>query len=117
MNRTAGASSHDKSDPTQWDRIAESKEFKDLVAVKKAFIIPGFIFFFGQYLGLNLLVGYAPRVASVRVVGTINVGYLIVLLQFALGWLIAALYSLIAAKFDALTKDILARVDHGERAD
>jgi len=116
MDRTAGVAPHEEPDPTEWDRIAESKEFKDLVAVKKAFIIPGFIFFFGQYLGLNLLVGYAPRIASARVIGTINVGYLIALLQFALGWLIAALYSVIAAKFDALTKDILARVDdRGDR--
>jgi len=28
-----------------WDRIAESNEFKDLMATKKTFIVPAFIFF------------------------------------------------------------------------
>jgi uncharacterized membrane protein (DUF485 family) len=39
--------------------------------------------------------------------------YLFALSQFAMGWLIAALYLVAAAKFDALSADILAHA--GER--
>ena len=111
MNGTAGNAAQGESSWTEWDRIAGSKDFKDLIALKKTFIIPVFIFFFAQYIGLNLLVGYAPRIASIRVIGTVNVAYLFALLQFALGWGVAGLYLLAAAKFDALTKDILTRGD------
>lgn len=30
---------------TEWDRIAASQQFQDLIALKKVFIIPAFIFF------------------------------------------------------------------------
>jgi uncharacterized membrane protein (DUF485 family) len=45
------------------------------------------------------------------VIGTINVAYLFALSEFVVGWVIAALYLLASARFDALTKDILATLD------
>jgi uncharacterized membrane protein (DUF485 family) len=96
---------------TDWDRIANSEQFKDLLAVKKMFIVPAFVFFFVYYFGLSVLVGYAPKLASTRVIGTVNVAYLFALSQFVMGWIIAGLYLIASSKFDRLTKDILARVD------
>ena len=96
---------------TDWARIANSQEFKDLLSVKKTFIVPAFVFFFVYYLSLALLVGYAPKLLSVRVMGTVNLAYLFALSQFAAGWVIAGLYLLASSKFDRLTKDILARVN------
>jgi uncharacterized membrane protein (DUF485 family) len=57
------------------------------------------------------LVGYAPKFASTRVIGAVTIAYLFALSQFLVGWVIAALYLLAAAKFDALTADILAQDD------
>ncbi len=96
---------------TDWDRIAASEQFKGLLAVKKMFIVPAFVFFFVYYFSLSVLVGYAPKLASTRVIGTVNVAYLFALSQFVMGWIIAGLYLLASSKFDRLTKDILARVD------
>jgi uncharacterized membrane protein (DUF485 family) len=98
-------------DRPDWSRIAGSDEFKDLIAVKKTFILPAFVFFFVYYLALALLVGYAPKLASLRVIGTVNLGYLLALSQFAVGWIIAGLYLLASSKFDRLTNDIFARVN------
>ena len=94
--------------------IAASKPFKDLLAVKRMFIVPAFIFFLLNFIGLAMLVGYAPKVASIRVIGTVNVAYLFALAQFVLGWAIAGLYLIASAKFDRLTKDILAPDDLGQ---
>ncbi len=94
----------------EWDRIAESREFRDLVAIKKTFIVPAFIFFLVHFFALAVLVGYAPRLASTRVVGTVNVAYLFALSQFVVGWAVAGLYLLAAKKFDALTKDLLTQI-------
>ncbi len=90
-------------------RIAASKQFKDLLAVKRMFIVPAFIFFLLNFIGLAVLVGYAPKLASIRVIGTVNVAYLFALAVFVLGWTIAGLYLIASAKFDRLTKDILAQ--------
>ena len=35
----------DQAGQTKWDRVAESPEFKDLMATKKIFIVPAFLFF------------------------------------------------------------------------
>ena len=45
---------------SEWDRIAASEEFKDLMATKKIFIVPAFVFFVVYYFALPVLVGYAP---------------------------------------------------------
>ena len=95
---------------TEWERIAASEQFHDLLAIKKMFIVPAFVFFFVYYFALAALVGYAPKLASTRVIGTVTVAYLFALSQFVVGWIIAGLYLLASARFDALTKDILASV-------
>lgn len=96
--------------------IAASKPFRHLLAVKKTFIAPAFLIFFIYYFALAVLVGYAPKFASIRVIGAVTVGYLFALSQFVVGWIIAVLYLLAASKFDALTDDILAQEkDHSGR--
>jgi uncharacterized membrane protein (DUF485 family) len=109
MNYEAETKSPQPSGASQWDRIAASKQFRNLLRIKKSFIIPAFIFFLVYYFGLTVLVGYARKLASTRVVGTITVAYLFALSQFAVGWIIAGLYLHASARFDALTKEILAR--------
>src|ERR1700680_2658664 len=81
---------YEASQPT-WDKIAESQEFKDLMATKKAFIVPAFVFFVLYYFALPVLVGYAPQFMSTKLLG-VNLAYLFALSQFFVAWLIAGLY-------------------------
>src|SRR5215472_2927536 len=92
-----------------WTGIAQSKGFRNLIAVKRNFILPAFVFFLIYFFSLAVLVGYAPKVASIRIIGTVNIGYLFVLSQFVAGWVIAALYLVVANRFDALAEDVLAQ--------
>jgi uncharacterized membrane protein (DUF485 family) len=94
-------------DQAEWDRIAASKQFRDLLSLKKMFILPVFLFFFVYYFALPVSVGYAPKLMSTRIVGTVTLAYVFALSQFVVGWIIAASYLKASAKFDALTKDIL----------
>lgn len=57
------------------DRIAETQEFKDLMATKKVFIIPAFVFFLVYYCLLPILVGYAPQFMSTKVIAEVNLAY------------------------------------------
>jgi uncharacterized membrane protein (DUF485 family) len=110
MNNQAEIVPPQPSGQNQWDQIAGSEQFKDLLQIKRTFIVPAFIFFFAYYFALAVLFGYAPKLASTRVIGTVTVGYLFALSQFAVGWIIAGLYLLASKRFDALTRDILAHV-------
>jgi uncharacterized membrane protein (DUF485 family) len=96
---------------TEWDRIANTQEFKDLMATKKAFIVPAFVFFVLYYFALPVLVGYAPQFMSIKVIGNVNLAYLFALSQFFVAWGIAWLYVNAANGFDKLAKDIIAKAE------
>src|SRR5437879_3504301 len=98
-----------------WDRIAASREFKDLIAIKKTFIVPAFIFFLVYYFALPVLVGYAPKFMAMKVIGQVNLAYLFALSQFFVAWIIAALYVKAANNFDRLAKDILDKTGKGDK--
>jgi uncharacterized membrane protein (DUF485 family) len=90
-----------------WDRVAASKKFRDLMATKKVFIVPAVVFFVVYYFALPILVGYAPQLMSTRVIGVVNLAYLFALSQFIVAWIIAALYVKAADDFDQLSNDII----------
>src|ERR1035438_9466127 len=94
---------------SDWDRIAASKEFRDLMATKKIFIVPAFVFFVVYYFALPVLVGYAPNFMSTKVIGVVNIAYLFALSQFFMAWIIAGLYVKAANDFDRLSKDIIEK--------
>ena len=96
---------------SMWDRIAVSQKFKDLMATKKMFIVPAFVFFVVYYFALPVLVGYAPNFMAIRVWGVVNIAYLFALSQFLVAWIIAALYVKAANDFDRLSKDIIEGAD------
>jgi len=96
---------------TVWDRVAESPEFKDLMATKKVFIVPAFVFFVVYYFALPVLVGYAPQFMATKVIGNVNLAYLFALSQFFMAWIIAWLYVKAAGGFDKLAKDIIEKVE------
>ena len=96
-----------------WDEIAESKEFKDLMATKKTFIVPAFVFFVVYYFALPVLVGYAPQFMATKVIGQVNLAYLFALSQFFVAWIIAALYVRAADNFDRLAANTLEKTDKG----
>jgi uncharacterized membrane protein (DUF485 family) len=97
---------------SEWDRIAASQEFKDLMATKKIFIVPAFVFFVVYYFALPVLVGYAPNFMSIKVIGELNLAYLFALSQFFVAWLIAGLYVKAANDFDRLAKDIIQKAEN-----
>src|ERR1700744_3737446 len=100
MNSSAGT-------PPQGARIAASRQFRDLMATKKLFIIPAFVFFVVYYFALPVLVGYAPHFMATKVLGVVNLAYLFALSQFFVAWIIAALYVKAANDFDQLSRDIM----------
>jgi uncharacterized membrane protein (DUF485 family) len=101
------------SSQSMWDEIAESRQFKDLMATKKIFIVPAFIFFVVYYFALPVLVGYAPQFMNTKI-GRVNLAYLFALSQFFVAWIIAGLYVKAANDFDRLAKDIVEKAENGK---
>ena len=107
MSQSPGRPLQPHPQEADWNRIAKSARFRHLLAVKKVFIVPAFIFFLAYYLSLPTLLGYAPRLMSTRVIGSVTLAYLFALSQFVVGWLIAWLYLKASSRFDKLVDDVL----------
>jgi uncharacterized membrane protein (DUF485 family) len=107
MKSAADARLRRHLDEAEWNRIATSAQFRDLVATRKRFIVPVFLSFLGYYFLLPILVGYAPQLMSTRIFGFVTLAYLFALSQFVVGWTIAWLYLRVSSKFDRLVEEML----------
>lgn len=106
--------SHQKANGIDWERIAATEEFKALVKAKVRFIVPATIFFVLYYFALPVLVGYAPELMNRKLFGTVNIAYLFALSQFAMAWILAALYMRAAGRFDRMARSIRAEIGREE---
>jgi uncharacterized membrane protein (DUF485 family) len=95
------------TDVVNWNRIAASSGFKELVKTKMKFIIPATIFFIVYYFALPVLVGYAPELMNRKVIGSINVAYLFALSQFFMAWVVALLYVRAASRHDRMARKVV----------
>lgn len=105
-----------KSNPplTDWDRIARTDGFKDLMAAKARFIVPATLFFIVYYFALPVLVGYAPDLMRRTVFGPVNIAYLFALSQFFMAWVVAALYVRAAKRFDRMANKLVRDLREGK---
>jgi uncharacterized membrane protein (DUF485 family) len=102
----------EEPDVIDWERLATSDRFRNLLRAKRRFIIPAMIFFILYYFSLPVLIGYARPFMERRVIGPVNLAYLFALSQFFMAWIIAALYVRAAARFDRMAADVLTEGDH-----
>jgi uncharacterized membrane protein (DUF485 family) len=91
-----------------WEKLATSERFRNLLEAKKRFIVPAMIFFVVYYFALPVLIGYARSFMEKRVLGPVNLAYLFALSQFFMAWVIAWLYGRAAARFDRMAKEVLS---------
>lgn len=96
--------------PAQWDALAEEPEFRTLVSKRRRFVVPATLFFVVYYLALPVSVGFAPGVMSRPLLGPLTVAYCFALSQFAMAWILLALYLMRARSFDLQA----ARIRHRE---
>jgi uncharacterized membrane protein (DUF485 family) len=95
-----------------WDEIERSPEFQELVQRRKAFVLPGTVFFLAWYMGFILLVAYAEDFMSERVYEGLTVGYCLALTQFVMV-LVLGLWYLRKAdhEFDPLAAKAIERYE------
>jgi uncharacterized membrane protein (DUF485 family) len=97
----------EEADVIDWEKLASSERFQDLLKAKRRFIIPAMIFFIVYYFALPALIGYARLFMERRVWGPVNLAYLFALSQFFMAWIIAALYVRAAARFDKMAAGVI----------
>ncbi|AOS60925.1 DUF485 domain-containing protein [Actinoalloteichus hymeniacidonis] len=103
-------------EPPAWETIQASPEFGDLRRRLRNFVFPMTALFLGWYLLYVLLADYAHEFMSIKVIGNINVGLILGLLQFVSTFLITTLYVRFAnRKLDPLADRIREDAEGGDR--
>ena len=98
----AGDDHHPEID---WIAAEDSPEFKQLIAKRRAFVLPATIFFFVWYFGFILLAGYAPGFMGTSLIGGFTLGYALALTQFLMTFVLGAMYLKRADRdFDPLSR-------------
>ena len=100
--------------PDTWDRALNTSEFKTLMSMKLRCVLPLLGGSFAYLIVMTLLAGYAPGFMAQKIVGSFNVGYLLVLLTYLMCWTVSVRYVLTANRdFDmqavAATRSAVAR--------
>ena len=93
--------------PPDWDRLAATPAFVELLRAKRRFIVPATVFFLVYYFALPLLTGYMPELMSRKVIGDFSLAYAFALSQFPMAWAVAALYLRAAERFDRAAAGVI----------
>ena len=76
---------------------------KQLIAEKLKYLVPMTIIFMVVYIGLTILAGFARDLLGIKVIGSVNLGYVLIAFNYLLSWVLAIVYGRIAAdRFDPL---------------
>ena len=76
-----------------------------LVTAKVAFVVPMTIIFFVSYIALTALAGFAKGFVALKVIGAVNVGFMLIAGNYGLAWLLAIIYVHVAnTTFDPMAE-------------
>ena len=103
---------HHRITPDEWKALAEEPAFRALISARRRFVVPATIFFIAFYLALPLSVGFAPQFMSRAIWGPLTIAYCFALAQFAMAWLVMALYLWQSRRFDLAAARIRRRETH-----
>jgi uncharacterized membrane protein (DUF485 family) len=98
-----------QAESTPWQALAAEPEFRALLRSRRRFVIPATVFFIVYYLALPVSVGWLPKTMSRPVWGPLTVAYCFALSQFAMAWVLLALYLWRARSFDVRAARIRRR--------
>jgi uncharacterized membrane protein (DUF485 family) len=74
-----------------------------LVGEKIRYLVPMTVIFMTCYVGLTVLAAFAKDFVGMKIVGSVNLGFVLIAFNYVLSWGLAIAYGLIAQnKFDPL---------------
>jgi uncharacterized membrane protein (DUF485 family) len=82
-----------------------------LIGEKLRYLVPMTVIFMVGYIGLTALAGFARDLMGSKVVGSLNLGFVLIAFNYLLSWVLAIVYGRVAAdKFDPLAAKATAAI-------
>jgi uncharacterized membrane protein (DUF485 family) len=91
-----------------WIKGVESPEFKTLIDAKQRSIVPMIVIYVVGYLGLSVLAGFGRGILGTKVLGPVNLGFVLIAGNYVMSWVLAVVYARISAnRHDPLVKVVV----------
>ena len=91
-----------------WIEGVESPEFKTLIDVKQRAIVPMIVIYVVGYLGLSILAGFGRGILGTKVLGAVNLGFVLIAGNYIMSWVLAVVYARVSAnRHDPLVKVVV----------
>jgi uncharacterized membrane protein (DUF485 family) len=94
--------------PGAWIDSVQSAEFKTLIDTKRRSIVPMIVIYVVGYMGLSVLAGFGRGILGVKVLGSVNLGFVLIAGNYVMSWVLAIVYARISAnRHDPLLKVVV----------
>lgn len=107
-----GVSQQSKYD---FEKIANSPEFKQLMKAKKKFLVPVSIVFLALYFLLPILTSYST-ILNTPAIGSISWTWVYSLGLFIMTWVLCMVYVKRAARYDKMAQDLIEQYNQGDKS-
>ncbi len=102
--------------PDAWIEGVDSAEFKTLIDAKQRSIVPMIVIYMIGYLGLSVLAGFGRGILGIKVLGAVNLGFVLIAGNYVMSWVLAVVYARISAnRHDPLVKVVIDKARAGGR--
>ena len=103
--------------PDAWIEGVESPEFRTLIDAKQRSIAPMVIIYMVSYMGLSILAGFGRGILGTKVLGAVNLGFVLIAGNYLMSWALAIVYARISAnRHDPLVKVVVDKARASRRA-
>jgi len=84
---------------------------KALVKAKLEYLVPMTIIFMVGYIGVTILAGFAKDLMGIKIVGSVNLGFVLIAFNYVLSWVLAVVYERVANNvFDPLAAQAASEI-------
>ncbi len=103
--------------PDAWIEGVESPEFKALIDAKQRTIVPMIVIYMIGYMGLSVLAGFGRGILGTKILGAVNLGFVLIAGNYVMSWVLAIVYARISAnRHDPLVKVVVDKARASGRA-
>jgi len=96
--------------PDAWIEGVESAEFKTLIDAKRRSIVPMIVIYMIGYMGLSVLAGFGRGLLGIKVLGAVNLGFVLIAGNYVMSWVLAVVYARLSAnRHDPLVQVVVEK--------
>ncbi len=100
--------------PGAWIDGVQSAEFKKLIDAKRRSIVPMIGIYVVGYMGLSVLAGFGRGILGMKVLGSVNLGFMLIAGNYVMSRVLAVVYARVSAnRYDPLVKLVVEKAHAG----